>query len=207
VVSDPTEVNKWFDVEIENRNQSVAGRGSQLRHLIQLLKRYCRSRSDWDLPNGMKLTMLVAECQPVYSERIDVAFRGLVKNIKDRLSWNKVIRNLAHPDEPALTRTTADQNVVDLETRLGEALDQFANLDKADAENADSARSVWDWIFKSYGFFAEFDAERKAEAKQASLLAKAALIGNGARTSPAGVLGSFGVANLTHRFYGEGTMD
>ena len=153
IASNPTEVNKWFDAEIETRNSQTTGWGTQLRHLIQLMKRFCRSRSDWDLPDGMKLTMLVAECQPVYRDRIDVAFRELLQKLKAPLLWNKVIGNLAHPDKPTLTRSAADQNVIDLETRVGEALDQLASLDKSDADNADSARSAWDWIFKSDGFF------------------------------------------------------
>jgi len=207
VASDPTEVNKWFDAEIETRNRRATGWGTQMRHLIQLLKRFCRSRSDWDLPNGMKLTMLVAECQPSYRERIDVAFRELISNLKNRLYWNKVIKNLAHPDKPDLTRTSRDQNVADLEIRISEALDQLATLDKADGNNADSARSAWDWIFKSDGFFAEYDADRKQEEKKNSLLAKAVLVGVGARTSPAGVLGGIGVANMSHSFYGDDPVD
>jgi len=207
VVSDPTQVNNWMDGEVERGNKETAGWGTQFRHLIQLIKRFCRSRSDWDLPNGMKLTMLVAECQPAFNVRIDVAFRELLKKLHYRLSWNKVIRNLADPAQPPITRTTSDQNVVDLHARIGEALGQVAMLDRPDANNADSARSVWDWIFRSDGFFAEFDREKKKEEKEKSLLAKAALIGSGARTSPYGVLGTLGVTNLSHRFHGGDTMD
>ena len=57
--SDPTQVNCWFDNLVQERNRQADGWGTQLRHLIQLLKRFCRSRREWDLPNGMKLTMLV----------------------------------------------------------------------------------------------------------------------------------------------------
>jgi hypothetical protein len=52
-------------------------------------------------------------------DRIDVGFRELLQNVRHRLFWNKIIQNLAHPDKPAITRTANDQNVVDLETRLG----------------------------------------------------------------------------------------
>ncbi len=162
---------------------------------------------NWDLPNGMKLTMLGAECQPPFCERIDEAFRELLNNLKNSLYWNKVIKNFAHPDTPDLTRTSIDQNVTDLEARIGEALDQLAILDKTNANNADSARSVWDWIFKSDDFFAEFDADRKQEEKRNTLLAKAALVGNGARTSPAGVLGVVGIPNLSHGFYGDDPVE
>ena len=207
VKSDPTQVNRWFDGEVESRNTQTAGRGTQLRHFIQLLKRFCRSRSDWDLPNGMKLTMLAAECQPDYDARIDRAFRELLTRLKSRLLWNKVIRNLAHSDQPALTRTANDQNVVDLQTRIGEALEQLSQLDRSGNDNVDAARAVWDWIFKSDGFFADFDRKRKEDDRRNALLAKAALIGTGARTSVAGVIGAIGVANVPHRFYGEGTLD
>ncbi len=206
VVSDPTQVNHWVNNLVEERNQQTAGWGTQFRHLVQLLKRFCRSRRDWDPPNGMKLTMLVAEHQPGYQDRIDLAFRELLQKLKNTLLRDKVIRNLAHPDKSALIRTNADQNVIDLEARIGEALDKLATLDTSASENADSARSVWDWIFKSDGFFAQFDADRKAEEKRKALIEKAALVGAGARTSSRGVLGSFGVANVAHRFYGEEPM-
>jgi cyclic GMP-AMP synthase DncV-like protein len=207
VVSDPTQVNNWMDNQVEIRNKASAGWGTQFRHLIQLLKRFCRSRSDWDLPNGMKLTMLIAECQPAFNVRIDIAFRELLKKLHYRLIWNKIIQNLADAARPPITRTASDQNVVDLLSRIGEALDELARLDTQEANNVDSARSVWDWVFKSDGFLAEFDRERKQKEKEKALLARAALIGSGARTSAYGVIGSAGVPNPSHSFYGGKKMD
>ncbi len=171
VASDPTAVNRWMTSEVSTRNTAVAGRGTQFRQLVQLMKRFCRSRpsSEWDLPNGMKLTMLVAECQGNYSARIDVAFRDLLNRLRDRLRYNKVICNLADPKKPAITRTATDQNVVDLEAKVGEALAELAKLDQPDAQDVDSARRAWNWIFKSDGFFAAYD-EEEAE-KQTSTAA------------------------------------
>src|SRR5205085_5621483 len=85
-----------------------------------------------------------------------------------RLCLDKVIRNLAHPDRPKLTRTANDTNVLELETRVGEALDQLRTLDAKEAGNARSARPVWDWIFKSDGFFAQYDSEQEAKAESFS---------------------------------------
>ena len=207
VFSDPTQVTVWYDSEIVARNLAVEGWGTQLRQMTQLLKRFCRTRKNWDLPNGMKLTMLSTECQPSYDARIDVAFRELLKKIKARLMYDKVIKNLAHPDKPAITRTSWDQNVVDLQEKVGEALGKLAALDHPEANNADSARAAWDWLFQSGGFFAEFDIEQKKKEKEKALAEKIALIGAGARTSPQGVLGTAGVPNLPHRFYGENSVD
>ena len=94
---------------------------------------------------------------------------------------------------------------MDLETRLREALDQLRTLDNSENNNVDATQTVWDWVFKSDGFFSSFDAEKKKQ--QRALIEKAAMIGLGARTSPTGVIGSFGIQNLAHNFHGEESAD
>lgn len=207
--SDPTEVNVWFENMIQTRNTVQEGWGSQLRHLVQLLKRFCRSRPDteWNMPNGMKLTMLVAECQPGYYTRIDIGFRELISNLEGRLQFSKTIRNLAHPEKPTITRTESDRNVVELQNRCKEAIDKLGELDKLSNDNPESVRIVWDWIFKSDGFFKEFDEKRKEEEKKRDLMNKATLIGRGAKTSGSGIIGTSGISNIPHKFYGDKTQE
>lgn len=156
--SDPTQVNDWFRKQVEQRNAEGAEgdqRGTQLRRLVRLLKRFCRSREDWLelLPNGMKLTMLVVECQPAYDERIDRAFRDLLENIASRLRASKIIRNLAHPEQPAITRGDSDPNVEALQDKVEEVLAKLANL-----VDLESARDAWEWVFQSDGYFEKHDA-------------------------------------------------
>ncbi len=205
VESDPTQVNDWFKRQVEQGNSTCDGQGTQMRHLIQLLKRFCRSRYNWDLPNGMKLTMLVAECQPAYSSRIDIAFRELLEALELRLSYDKVIRNLAHPDQPEISRTTSDSNVEELEVRVREALEYLRSLDADDSNNRVTARKAWDWIFQSDGYFkAHDDKLKEAEERDKKLEASARLINAGnARTSALGVIGSCGTTNQPHEFYGD----
>lgn len=159
VRSNPTQVNDWFNTIVADRNKAVDGWGTQFRNLIQLLKRFCRSRKDWLelLPNGMKLSMLVDECQPPYEARIDVAFRCLLERIDERLDSNKAIHNHAHPDQPMITRTTCDDNVLALQEKILEALEEIEMLDESSKQTEKDARAVWDWVFKSDGFFAEYD--------------------------------------------------
>ncbi|MES2466345.1 MAG: hypothetical protein V4675_03500 [Verrucomicrobiota bacterium] len=203
VESDPTQVNKWFNEQVESRNENIAGKGTQMRRLIQLIKRFCRSRYAWDMPNGMKLTMLVAECQPAFHNRLDLAFRRLLEELKARLEEDKVIRNLAHPDQPALTRTDSDQNVVGFLEKIEEALQKLSVLDSPDHQDTKSAREQWDWVFQSDGFLREYDAKKEKREKQARLERLASTIESGtARTSPFGVIGSVGVVNPPHLFYG-----
>jgi hypothetical protein len=159
IESDPTQVNIWFNDEIESRNRQKTGKGSQLRVLIQLLKRFARSRQDWDMPNGMKLTMLATECQDTFYEKTDRAFRELLLNINSRLKISKVIRNLAHPDKPTITKTDNDTNVNNLKDKVEMAIDKLIALDDSDCDRK-KAISVWDWIFMSDGFFDDLHKKR-----------------------------------------------
>lgn len=154
--SDPTQVNSWFFDEIATRNKQKDGKGTQLRVLIQLLKRFARSRQDWDMPNGMKLTMLATECQKTSFEKTDKAFRELLENIDVRLKTSKVIRNLAHPDKPEITKTDNDTNVTNLKDKIEIAIDKLAVLDDPDCDR-EMARKIWNWIFMSDGYFDDFD--------------------------------------------------
>jgi hypothetical protein len=51
-------------------------------------------------------------------------------------------------------------------THCQEAIAKLNELDKSDNNNADAARGAWDWIFRSDGFFKEFDDKRKEEVKK-----------------------------------------
>jgi hypothetical protein len=166
VESNPTQINYWFDTEVILRNAND-GRGTQLRKLIQLLKRFARSRQDWDLPNGLKLTMLAAECQDESNDRIDVAFRKLLCGIEQRLNNNMIIKNLAHPEQPEITKTSADPNVVNLLDKVSMAIDKLKDLDEIDCDR-EKARKIWDWIFKTDGFFESIESDDNGETGIAS---------------------------------------
>lgn len=162
ISSDPTRVNVWFEDEIQNRNLGEDGAGTQLRVTLRLLKRFCRSRSIWDMPNGMKLTMLVVECHK-YKERIDVAFRTLLESLDSRLQESLEVENLADTGSPKakLTRTSRDNNMEELRERVAEALGKLEVLDNDDCSKKD-ARAAWDWVFKSDGFFDDYDNDSES---------------------------------------------
>ena len=170
IQSNPTQVNTWFEGIVKELNVETEGRGTQFRNLVQLLKRYCRSRKDWLdlLPNGMKLTMLIAEIQPPYNQRIDVTFRALLEKLRLRLEDSKVIRNLAHPDQPMITRSDNDSNVCELLAKVEDALAKLEELDNAANHTLESARSTWNWVFKSDNFFKEFDETTSVQESAAS---------------------------------------
>ena len=211
--SNPTRVNEWIEEVVADKNKRIIGSGSQMRRMVKFIKRFRRSRNadtngDWDLPNGMKLTMLVAECY-AYRERDDEAIHALFTALKNRLTWSSLeIENLADTNWPKakLTKTSADQNVVNLRDRLNEALTELSVLFSTDCDET-KARRAWDWVFQSDGFFKELEEEAKVEAKRKALLEKASLLSVGnAGTDRFGRIVAASAAtvpNLAHAFYGE----
>jgi hypothetical protein len=200
--SDPTEINRWFERRVQELNAYRDGSGSQLRKMVRLLKRFARSRDDeWDMPNGLKLTMLTEECFPAYYERDDEAFYWLLSKLKSRLDASLEVENRAQTKWPRdkLTKTANDSNMVELRERVSEGLGKLLVLHHPQC-SLKQAREAWDWVFRSEGFF---EALEKDAVKAATLFERATIINAGlAFTSPLGVVGSVGVPNVPHKFYG-----
>lgn len=158
-LSDPTQINNWFNGRVEALNLLRSDAGKQLRRLVRLLKRFATSRGDaWDMPSGLKLMMLAEECLNHSFERDDEAFHILLKNLRVRLSTSLVVLNRAQqmPQGP-LTKGLDDGNMQQLRLHVGEALDHLAITDNPQC-NKKSAREAWDWVFQSDGFFDDFDS-------------------------------------------------
>ena len=212
LASDPKSVNVWLEDVVIQLNAAVDGSGSQLRRMIKLMKRFCRSRradldADWDLPNGMKLTMLVVECF-VSRDRDDEAFHALLEALQTRLLWNLEIRNLADKATPKalLTKTAADTNVVNLRKRVAEALSELSVLFDSKCDET-KARQAWDWVFKSDGFFKHLEDDANAQQNRQDLLVRAALLAAGKggtdRLGRIVAVSSSVTRNPAHSFFGE----
>ncbi|MFN7141879.1 MAG: cyclic GMP-AMP synthase DncV-like nucleotidyltransferase, partial [Limisphaerales bacterium] len=212
VPSDPTEINRWFEEErVQQLNKQREGAGSQLRVMVRLMKRFARSRGDkWDMPNGLKLTMLVEECFPTSYTRDDEAFYWLLSKLKSRLATNLEVENRSQKKFPKdkLTKTATDSNMVELRTRVSEALDKLLVLHSSDCTRKQAAEA-WDWVFQSDGYFESYN---KNSSKARALFSKAALVKAGvAATDRAGIIVSTALAstipNRSHDFFGHDSQE
>lgn len=198
----PERINSWFFKIVNKLNKEKDGAGIQFRRMIRLLKRFSKSRGKkWDMPSGIKLTMLVAESYE-YFDREDEAFLKLLNNIYNRLSNDLVIENLADESDvkEQLTRTSDDSNIIELRDKIKDALGELAILFEDDC-SAKQAREAWDWVFNTDGFFKAYDEDSEV-AK--SLYMKEALIKFGiASVSSTGKIISGGTPNPPHKWYGE----
>ncbi len=158
--SDPTEINRWFEQRVAKLNSIQEEAGGQFRRMIRLLKRFARSRGkQWNMPNGLKLTMLADECFERSHDRDDKAFYFLLSNLHDRLHKSRIVWNRAQPEASRnqLTKSDDDENMVELHQRVFEALKQIEILRDAKC-TACQARTAWDWVFQTGGFFLDFDS-------------------------------------------------
>jgi len=165
--SDPTEINRWFESRVSKLNRIQEDAGSQFRRMIRLLKRFARSRGkQWNMPNGLKLTMLADECFERSAERDDKAFYFLLDNLNKRLASSLVVYNRAQTisDRDQLTKSDEDSSMVQLRQYVWEALTKLAVLWEERCTH-DSARDAWEWVFQTSNFFYEFalcDANQSA---------------------------------------------
>lgn len=174
--SDPTEITSWFEKRIEDLNDIRDGLGGQLRIMVKLMKRFARSRGEaWDMPNGLKLTMLVEECMPTNYEKIDECFYHLMETLSNRLAFNLEIENQAqgYPRDK-LTKSSTDSNMLELRKRINEALTKLNILLDDSRCTQKDARKAWDWVFQTEGYFDELDT--KTEDEQADHTGREAFI-------------------------------
>lgn len=145
---DPKAVTKWFLQKVSNLSPSgnfVSVEKSQFRKIVRLLKKFCKSRLNWDLPGGFILSILAAECYYPHNSRDDISFIQTLLNIKNRLLSNRIIFNPTNNIE-----LTSKKSLRHKLTRLYEKLDQFASkssiLFQQDCD-IKSCEEFYKWVF------------------------------------------------------------
>ena len=74
-----------------------------------------------------------------------------------------MVYNRAQQKSPQdkLTKTDYDANMIELRTHVDDALKELAILE-SDNCTKKSARTAWDWVFQTDGFFRAYDEEHEA---------------------------------------------
>ena len=88
--SDPKSINKWFKKQKKEKNE--------LKRLVQLTKKWARSRSSWNLPSGLILTILIDETY-TSKDRVDEKLYWTLKSLYQRLKKDKAVHNPTNDDE------------------------------------------------------------------------------------------------------------
>lgn len=161
--SDALSVTKWF----KGRNRdlssdaSVDGDKGQFVRVVRLAKAFARSRPHWGgkIAGGFALSRLVSDHFGENEGRDDIAFRDVLRAIRDRLGWKTQVQ---HPvlDEDILPPGSAKAKY--LRTKLEDKLPILDVLDDPDCTHED-AMSAWDDFFYSDWFGNQPDPEEDEE--------------------------------------------
>ena len=136
---DPKAIATWFSDEIKNK-------GVVLRKAVRLLKTFCRSRKDWQMPAGLIQTVLSDEQIDVSYTRLDELFYYLMKAIRDRLNLSIEVYNPTDADVNLLLKQSDRDKVENLCTRLNTYIDKLSVLFEYGCTKP-SAYEAWEEVF------------------------------------------------------------
>lgn len=148
----PDAVTNWFNEHVETlspKPSSFVERAverEQLRRIARLLKFFCRSRVDWELPGGMITTTLVAECYRANATRDDAALYDTIAALWYRLSGDLRVRNPVDSRQELTSKPRYLNEVEQLRDKLFWALQRLAIL-RDPTCNEEQGRNAWRLVF------------------------------------------------------------
>ena len=134
--SDAKSINKWFR---EQKKEKL-----ELKKLVQLTKKWSRSRISWNLPSGLILTILTDE-KYVEKTRLDERFYWTLKSLYERLRNDKEVYNPTNNDEITLSEKHK-KKVENLYDRLHEMFDVDGKVNFSELETTqDKKKALFIW--------------------------------------------------------------
>lgn len=141
--SNPKHINQWFQSEKSNK--------PHLKKIVQLLKKWSKSRSDWSIPSGLILSILASECY-CYDDRLDKSFYGTLSAMNLRLQRNKNIK-IPNTNIVITSAQKHSEKVVNLSEKLKIYFNNWFKL--YGEEDKQRALKVWKAFFNDR-YFEEF---------------------------------------------------
>lgn len=147
---DPMDLTNWFNDAVNKSSPSKESGATvedhQLRRIVQLLKAFAKSRSSWNLPGGLIISVLASLCyQPDY-DRDDLALYNTMVAIYNRLLLSPQVWNPANPPELLTYKEEYTKQVERFRDKLDSAIKKLAPLFEDDC-TTDKAMNAWNWVF------------------------------------------------------------
>ncbi len=175
--SDALAATKWFKKQNleKSTDASKDGDKGQFVRIVRLAKAFARSRPHWSgkIAGGFALSRLVSDHFVENADRDDIAFRDVLRAIRDRLGWNDRVK---HPilDEDILGPGSAKAKY--LRKKLDEKLPILDVLDDPDCTH-EAAMKAWDDFFYTDWFKNQPDPEDEDELERKTNAAPAIKMG------------------------------
>ncbi len=147
---DPMDITNWFISAAQTKSpQKKYGTNvddMQLRRVVRWLKMFSKSRTSWNMPGGLIISVLAVECYQANTERDDIALYETMTSIRNRLRWNKEVGNPVINNQSLTSREKDKTRVKNLEENLDFVLEEMKDLFASNSYS--QAMQAWNWFFQ-----------------------------------------------------------
>ncbi len=147
---DPMEITNWFHASVQLKSPSKkAGakvEDEQLRRVVRWLKMFAKSRSDWNMPCGLIISVLAVECYVPNQYRDDSSLYDTMVSIRNRLNTNKEVNNPVDPSQILTSRDKDKTRMDNFKENLECALEELHLLLDANCTKPKAAQA-WNSVF------------------------------------------------------------
>lgn len=204
---DPMEITNWFNDTVHERSpsrkQGAAVDENQMRRIVRWLKVFAKSREPWNLPGGLIISVLVAECYSQDSHRDDISLYDTMVAIRNRLRIDERVRNPVDSTEELTSRPVDKGRVRRFRDKLDSAVSRLEILHDHRCTE-EQAIQAWHWVFQ-HPFWSTDDAAESMD-EYGKRLGEAARKGS-VFVAPTGRISTEEPGSYTkapqQRFYGE----
>jgi hypothetical protein len=212
---DPMDITNWFKEKVKDCSPSSENGATvashQMQRIVQLLKYFSKSRSSWNLPGGLIISALVAECYCPDYHRDDSALYKTMEAIHHRLQGNLLQGNFEvyNPVDRSQQLTYKDEYINQVrrfKDRLEDAIRWLTPLFETDCGKEDALKA-WGQVFK-HSYWEKLAEEIEAakamgEQLRAARVAGSLYVGQSGQLFTSKPEGK-SVQVPKHRDYGEG---
>ena len=158
---DPMDLTNWFNDAVNefspSKEYGATVEDYQVRRIVQLLKAFAKSRSSWNLPGGLIISVLLALCYQSDDNRDDVALYNTMVAIRDRLLLSTQVWNPVNQLELLTYKEEYKKQVERFRDRLDSAITKLGPLFEDDCTK-EEAMEAWDHVF-DHPFWAEVEED------------------------------------------------
>lgn len=152
VERDPKAITDWFIGEVADQSPSEGLFSSpevapkQMRRIVRWIKAFTKAREGWNLPGGLIISALVAECYQSHNDRDDIALYNTLREIKDRLDFDCSVYNPTDSSKELTEKQNFLTQAKNLKKRLGSVISKLKPLFDDECTEA-KANKAWDYMF------------------------------------------------------------
>jgi hypothetical protein len=148
---DPMEITNWFNATVGERSPSkeygATVDGNQMSRIVRWLKAFAKSREHWDLPGGLIISVLVAECYRPNFHRDDISLYDTMVAIRDHLQVTESVWNPVDGTEELTSRPVDKGRIRRFRGKFDSALSRLEILHDPECTKQQTIKA-WHWVFQ-----------------------------------------------------------